>query len=60
MLPTKAGTRCLGAIASVLRPPGGGVGDPARRVKKRVDADGAPGLVSADAAEREDGARAGA
>jgi hypothetical protein len=53
-------TRCRRAIASVLHlPGGGGVGDPARRVKERIDADGAAGLVSADAAEREYGARAG-
>ena len=53
-------TRCRRAIASVLHlPGGGGVGDPARRVKERIDADGAAGLVSADAAEHEYGARAG-
>jgi N-methylhydantoinase B len=36
-------------------PGGGGVGDPARRARARVDADLAAGLVSADGAERDYG-----
>jgi len=42
-------------------PGGGGVGDPARRTKSRVDADLAAGLISAAGAARDYGAgRAGA
>jgi len=36
-------------------PGGGGVGDPARRTRDRIDADLAAGLVSADGAVRDYG-----
>jgi len=36
-------------------PGGGGVGEPAQRVKSRLDADLAAGLVSADGAARDYG-----